>query len=77
MSIKTTSQQSVKKSISVIGKTVSLAGIFDNEDIEKDARFLDEQRKVFDSCEISTQLFSASQQIETAYQNTRRTLKKK
>ena len=47
-------QEPVKKSNSVIGKTVPLAGITDNEDIEKDACFLDELRKVFDSFEPST-----------------------
>ena len=59
MPIETTSQEPVKESNNVIGKTVSLAGITDNEDIEKDARFLDELRKVFDSFETSTQLTSA------------------
>ena len=52
--IETSPQEPVKKSNSVIGKTVPLAGITDNEDIEKDACFLDELRKVFDSFETST-----------------------
>ena len=52
--IETTFQERVKESNSVIGKTVSLAGITNIEDIEKDARFLDELRKVFHSFEIST-----------------------
>ena len=56
---------------------MSLAGINDNEDIENDARFLDELRKVFDSFETSTQFTSARQQIEITYQNARRTLKKR
>ena len=59
--IETTSQEPVKESNSVIVKTVSLAGITDNEDIEKDARFLDELRKVFDSFETFTQFNSARQ----------------
>ena len=66
-----------RESNSVIGKTVSLAGITNNEDTKKNARFLDELTKVFDSFETSTQFTSASQQIETAYQNARRTLKKR
>ena len=74
--IKTTFQEPVKESNSVIGKTVSLPGITDNEDIEKDARFVNELRKVFDSFETSAQSTSSRQQIETAYQNARRTLKK-
>ena len=61
----------------VFGVKVSLAGITDNEDIEKDACFLDELRKVLDSFETSTQFASARRQIETAYQNVRRTLKKR
>ena len=44
--METTSQEPVKENNSVIGKTMSLAGIIYNEDIEKDARFLDELRKV-------------------------------
>ena len=56
---------------------MSLAGITDNEDTKKNARFLDELTKVFDSFETSTQFTSARQQIETAYQNARRTLKKR
>ena len=77
--IETTSHETVKESNSVIGKTVimSLVGITDSEDIEKDARFLGELRKVFESFETSTQFTSASQKIETAYQNTRRVLKKR
>ena len=56
---------------------MSLAGITNNEDTKKNARFLDELAKVFDSFETSTQFTSARQQIETAYQNARRTLKKR
>ena len=37
----------------VFGVKVSLTGITDNEDIEKDTRFLDELRKMFDSFETS------------------------
>ena len=75
--IETTSQEPVKESNTVIDKTVSLAGINNNEDNENDARFLDELRKVFDSFETSTQFTSARQQIEITYQNARRTLKKR
>ena len=77
--IETTSHETVKESNSVIGKTVimSLVGITDSEDLEKDARFLGELRKVFQPFETSTQFTSASQKIETAYQNTRRVLKKR
>ena len=56
---------------------MSLAGITNNEDTKKNARFLDELTKVFDSFETSTQFTSARQHIETAYQNARRTLKKR
>ena len=56
---------------------MSLAGITNNEDTKKNARFLDEVTKVFDSFETSPQFPSARQQIETAYQNARRTLKKR
>ena len=75
--IKTTSQELVKESNSVIGKTVSLAGVADNEDIEQGNRFQDELRKGFDKFETSNQLTSAGQQIEMAYQNAKRTLKKR
>ena len=92
--IKTTSQELVKESNSVIGKTVSLAPgkrhsltnnrvtffdqfkekqslVADNEDIEKGDRFQDELRKGFEKFE------TAGQQIEMAYQNAERTLKKR
>ena len=65
--IETTSEEPVKESNSVIGKNVTLAGITDKEDIEKDARFLDELRKVLDSFETSTEFASSRQKIETAY----------
>lgn len=47
------------------------------EDIEKDARFLDNLRKVFDTIETSNQSTSARNQIETAYKNAKETLKKR
>ena len=75
--LETTCQEPVKESNSVTGKTLYLAGITDNEDTEKEARFLDELRKMFDSFETSTHFTSARQQIETAYQNARRTLKER
>ena len=75
--IETTSQEPVKESNSGTGKTVSLARITNNEDIEKGALFHNELRKPFESFETSTQFTSARQQIETAYQNARRTLKKR
>ena len=77
--IEITSHETVKESNSVIGKTVivSLVGITDSENNEKDARFLGELRKVFESFETSTQFTSARQKIETAYQNTSRVLKKR
>ena len=56
---------------------MSLAGVTDNEDIEKGDRFQDELRKGFDKFETSNQLTSAGQQIEMAYQNAKRTLKKR
>ena len=65
--IETTSEEPVKESNSVIGKNVNLAGITDKEDIEKDACFLDELRKVLDSFETSTGFASSRQKIETAY----------
>ena len=78
MKTKTTSQETVEESKSVvIGKTVSLAVITDKVDIEKNARFLNELRKKFDSFKSSTHFTSARQQIETAYQNAWRTLKKR
>ena len=68
-------QEAVKESNSVTGKTVSLVGITDSGiTSQKNARFLDKFGKVFNSFETSMQFFSAPNQIETAYQNARRTL---
>ena len=75
--IETTSQEPVKESNSGTGKTVSLARITNNEDIEKDARFHNELRKSFESFGTSTQFTSAHLPIEMTYQNARRTLKKR
>ena len=60
--IKTTSQELVKEKLSLVA---------DNEDIEKGDRFQDELRKGFEKFE------TAGQQIEMAYQNAERTLKKR
>ena len=57
----TTSEEPIKENNSVIGETVSLAGITDNEDIEKDARVLVGLRRVFELFETSTQFTSARQ----------------
>ena len=56
--IETTCQEPVKEINSVIGKTASLARVTDSEDFEKEARFLDELRKMVDSFETSTQFTS-------------------
>lgn len=77
IAIETVVEEPVRESNTVTGNTVSLVGISENEDINKDARFLDEISKIFNSYETSTQFTSARNQIEVAYQSARRSLKKR
>ena len=54
-------QEPAKESNAVTGNTVSLVGISRNEEINKDAKFLDEIRKVFDSCETVCTVYATTE----------------
>ena len=57
------------------GKSVSLVGITESNQINKDAKFLDEIKKVFDEHETSAQFTTVRKQLEKAYRSARNSLK--
>ena len=59
----------------VIGNSVSLVCIAKSENINKDAEFLDEIKKVLDEYETSQQFIAARNQIENTYKAARASLK--
>ena len=59
----------------VTGNSVSLVDITESDQINKDAKFLDEIKKVFDGHEISAQFTTARNQLENAYRSARNSLK--
>ena len=61
----------------VTGNSVSLVDITESDQINKDAKFLDEIKKVFDGHEISAQFTTARNQLENAYRSARNSLKKR
>ena len=60
-----------------IGKSVSLVGIAESDQINKDAKFLDEIKKLFDEYETSVQFTTARNQLKNAYKAARSSLKKR
>ena len=61
----------------VTGNSVSLVDITESDQINKDAKFLDEIKKVFDGHEISAQFTTARNQLENSYRSARNSLKKR
>ena len=56
------------------GKSVSLVGITESNQINKDAK-LDEIKKVFDEHETSAQFTTVRNQLENTYRSARNSLK--
>ena len=61
----------------VIGNSVSLVDITESDQINKDAKFLDEIKFFFDGHEISAQFTTARNQLENACRSARNSLKKR
>ena len=61
----------------VVGNSVSLVGIAKSENINEDAEFLDEIKKVLDKYKTSEQFITARNQIENTYKAARASLKKR
>ena len=61
----------------VIGNSVSLVDITESDQINKDAKFLDEVKIFFDGHEISAQSTTARNQLENACRSARNSLKKR
>ena len=60
----------------VIGNSASLVGIAKSKNINKDAEFLDEIKKVLDKYERSEQFITVRNQIENTYKAAHASLKK-
>ena len=60
----------------VTGNSVSLVGISESDQINKDGKFLDAIKKVFDEYETSVQFPEARNQLENAYKAARTLLNK-
>ena len=57
-------------------KSIPLLGISDNDDINKDAQFLEEINKVFDQNETSVKFTATGNLLENTYKSAQRELKK-
>ena len=66
-----------RESNPISGNTTSLVGISDEEDLNKDAKFLDEISKVFEKHKTSAAFSLSGNMLENSYQNARRNLKKR
>ena len=77
ISIELVTEKDTQECNAVIGNSVSLVGIAKSENINKDAEFLDEIKKVLDKYETSEQFITARNQIENTYKAARAPLKKR
>eukprot|EP00112_Aurelia_sp_Birch-Aquarium-sp1_P025292 Seg8334.1 transcript_id=Seg8334.1/GoldUCD/mRNA.D3Y31 product="hypothetical protein" protein_id=Seg8334.1/GoldUCD/D3Y31 len=75
--IETWNEQPPRESNTVSGNAISLVGISEDEDINKDAQFLDEITKVFEKYKTSVKFSSSRNLLENSYQNARRSHKKR
>ena len=75
--IETWNEEPPRESNTVSGNAISLVGISKDEDINKDAKFLDEVSKVFEKYKTSAKFSSSRNMLENSYQNARRSLKKR
>ena len=55
-----------KESNAVSGKVISLVGLSDDDDINKDVQFLEEISKVFDHCETSVKFTASRNMLDIA-----------
>ena len=77
IAIETWNEEPPRESNAVSGNAISLVGISEDEDINKDAQFLDEISKVFQKYKTSVKFSSSRNMLENSYQNARRSLKKR
>jgi len=77
ISIELVTEKDTQECNAVIGNSVSLVGIAKSENINKDAEFLDEIKKVLDKYKTSEQFITARNQIENTYKAARASLKKR
>ena len=77
ISIEVVTEKETQECNAVTGNSVSLVGISESDQINKDGKFLDAIKKVFDEHETSVQFTAARNQLENAYKSARTSLKKR
>ena len=77
ISVKVVTEKETQECNVVTGNPVSLVGISESDQINKDGKFLDAIKKVFDEHETSVQFTAARNQLENAYKSARTSLKKR
>ena len=76
ISIDVVTEKEIQECKVVTGNSVSLVGISESDQINKDGKFL-EVKKIFDKHETSVQFIAARNQLENAYKSARTSLKKR
>ena len=77
ISIEVVTEKETQECNAVTGNSVSLVGISEPDQINKDGKCLDAIKKVFDEYETSVQFTAARNQLENAYKAARTSLKKR
>ena len=77
ISIELVTEKETQECNAVTGNSVFLVGISESDQINKDGKFLDAIKKVFDKHETSVQFTAARNQLENAYKSARTSLKKR
>ena len=77
ISIEVVTEKETQECNAVRGNSVSLVGISESDQINKDRKFLDAIKKVLDEHETSVQFTAARNQLENAYKSARTLLKKR
>ena len=77
ISIEVVTEKETQECNALTGNSVSLVSISELDQINKDGKFLDAIKKVFDEHETSVQFTAARNQLENAYKSARTSLKKR
>ena len=77
ISIEVVIEKETQECNAVTGNSVSLVGISESDQINKDGKFLDAIKKVFDEHETPVQFTASRNQLENAYKSARTSLKKR
>ena len=77
ISIEVVTEKETQECNAVTGNAVSLVGISESDQINKDSKFFDAIKKVFDGHETPVQFTAARNQLESTYKSARTSLKKR